>query len=160
MALQPRLATPYDVPEMVRLRRELFGALGVVSEDNTWERHCAGLLTRGLYAGSLIGAVVEHPDGDSLVAVGTAEIEVGLPGPNNPDGRRGHIGTMCTDAAWRRQGLGDAVLDVLLVELTAQGLTRIELHATADGEGIYRRRGFVERPGGLEMRLAVPPSAA
>jgi ribosomal protein S18 acetylase RimI-like enzyme len=160
MALQPRLATPYDVPEMVRLRRELFRSLGIVTEDTTWERHCAGMLTRGLYAGTLIGGVVDAPSCEGLLAVGTAEIQVGLPGPHNPDGRRGHIGTMCTDHGWRRHGLGDAILRLLLGELAALGVQRIELHATADGEELYRRHGFAARPGGLEMRRLVSASGA
>jgi hypothetical protein len=42
---------------------------------------------------------------------------------------------------------------MLLDEAEARGVQRVELHATAEGIGLYRAFGFAERDGGVEMRL-------
>lgn len=46
-----------------------------------------------------------------------------------------------------------AVLALLLDELGKRGVSRVELHATADGLDLYRTFGFGPRPGGIEMSL-------
>jgi ribosomal protein S18 acetylase RimI-like enzyme len=151
MEVTARLATPGDVPEVVRLRRVLFQSLGETGDG--WQPACADVLTRALYDHSMIVAVVDAPSGCGLAAAGSAEIQQRLPGPKNPSGRLGYIGTMATDPAWRRQGMATAVLRLLLDELDRRGIRRVELHATPDGEALYRATGFAERPGGVEMRL-------
>lgn len=149
-----RLATVDDVAEVVRLRRALFDSLG--ESDPGWEGACAAVLERAMAEGWMIVAVVDDPDG-GLAAVGSAEIQQRLPGPTKPSGLLGHIGTMSTDPGWRGRGCATAVLERLLAELQARGVERIELHATPMAEGLYRRAGFVDRPGGVELRFAPAP---
>jgi GNAT superfamily N-acetyltransferase len=154
MPLQPRFARSDDIPEIVRLRRMLFASLGESGDD--WEAACAEVLRQGLTQRWVVGAVVDQPHGAGLVAVGTAEIQQRLPGPTKPTGRLGYVGTMATDPAWRRRGLAHSVLSFLLDHLGSLGVDRIELHATPVAETLYRRTGFSERPGGLEMRFVGP----
>jgi GNAT superfamily N-acetyltransferase len=146
-----RLASAHDVPEVVRLRRVLFDSLGAC--DGDWEQRCAEVLRHALDDGSMIVAVVDAPSGEGLAAAGNAEIQQRLPGPANPSGLLGYIGTMATDPRWRRRGMARVVLRRLLRELDGRGVDRVELHATPDGEALYRAAGFSERPGGVEMRL-------
>jgi ribosomal protein S18 acetylase RimI-like enzyme len=146
-----RLATTDDIGEIVRLRRVLFESLGAT--EGGWEHTCAAILDRGISEGWMVVCVVDQPMGDALAAVGTAEIQQRLPGPANPSGLLGYIGTMATDPAFRRRGLASAILDRLVTELRARGVDRIELHATPAAEPLYRTAGFADRPGGVEMRL-------
>jgi GNAT superfamily N-acetyltransferase len=64
---------------------------------------------------------------------------------------------MCTDPAYRRRGLGRAVLAALLDWLWAHGVTLVELHATKDGDPLYRSFGFKD-PAQPQLRLFRPPS--
>jgi ribosomal protein S18 acetylase RimI-like enzyme len=146
-----RLAAADDVPEVVRLRRVLFESVAETGRD--WEPRCAEVLHRALSDGSMIVAVVDAPSGGGLAAAGSGEIQQRLPGPRNPSGLLGYIGTVATDPAWRRQGMARAVMLLLLGELERRGIRRVELHATSGSEPLYRSVGFAERPGGLEMRL-------
>jgi ribosomal protein S18 acetylase RimI-like enzyme len=146
-----RLATADDIPEVVRLRRVLFDSLG--ANDPGWELRCAEVLRGAMLGGSMVVVVVEAPSGEGLAAVGSGEIQQRLPGPRNPTGLLGYIGTMATDPQWRRRGMARAVLRLLLHELARRGVDRVELHATSEAESLYRSVGFAERPGGLEMRL-------
>jgi GNAT superfamily N-acetyltransferase len=146
-----RLATTDDIAAVVRLRRVLFESLH--ETDGGWEQRCGAVLDKALGEGWMIVAVVDAPDGSGLAAVGRAEVQQRLPGPTNPSGQLGYIGTMVTDAPWRHRGFAGAVLSLLLSELRGRDVDRIELHATPDAEQLYRSAGFTERPGGVEMRL-------
>lgn len=74
--------------------------------------------------------------------------------PNNSvvTGRQGYVLNMYTVPGARRQGICTALLEKMIEEARALGLTRVHLHASREGEGIYRRRGFVE-PSDVELLL-------
>ncbi|MDE3009581.1 MAG: GNAT family N-acetyltransferase [Pseudomonadota bacterium] len=57
-----------------------------------------------------------------------------------PDGR---IGRMAVLAAWRRRGVGAALLRLLLAEALGRGDRHIHLHAQVDAVAFYERSGFV-----------------
>jgi len=58
-----------------------------------------------------------------------------------PDGR---IGRMAVLPAWRRQGVGRALLVRLLQLAGSRGLLNVRLHAQIVVAGFYRRQGFQE----------------
>jgi GNAT superfamily N-acetyltransferase len=51
---------------------------------------------------------------------------------------------MSTDPAYRRRGYGRTTLLTLLAWLRSTGITMVDLHATPDGEPLYRSLGFTE----------------
>lgn len=74
--------------------------------------------------------------------------------PNNsvPTGRQAYVLNMYTVPEARRRGICTALLEKMIEEARALGLSRVHLHASQPGEGIYRRRGFVE-PSDVELLL-------
>lgn len=65
-------------------------------------------------------------------AIGTARLM--------PDGR---IGRMAVRAAFRHQGIGSALLQVLIEHAIARGTPRVYLHAQSQARAFYARHGFV-----------------
>ncbi len=64
------------------------------------------------------------------------------------DGRRGHIYHMAVDAAFKRRGVGKALVDAALAALKAQGITRVKLDAFKDneeGNAFWESMGFFHR---------------
>jgi predicted GNAT family N-acyltransferase len=59
--------------------------------------------------------------------------------------RDGRIGRMAVTMAWRRRGVGSAMLEMLLVMARAQGLQVVHLHAQTHAMPFYSRHGFVAR---------------
>ena len=55
----------------------------------------------------------------------------------------GHIGRMAVLPAWRRQGLGSALLRELIDLARHRGMSQVQLHAQCHAEAFYRRLGFV-----------------
>ena len=78
-----------------------------------------------------------------------------LPGPRNRGGRAGYVQYVCTEAKHRGRGLGRAVMEALVDWYRANGVGVVELHATADGEPLYRSMGFDEGDNPA-LRLPLP----
>ena len=57
-------------------------------------------------------------------------------------GMRGYILNMYTEKAFRKKGIASVLLNKLTKEAKALNLEYVHLHATEDGIGIYRKRGF------------------
>jgi ribosomal protein S18 acetylase RimI-like enzyme len=142
--MEIRRAVPADTPELVRLRQVMFDALfGVMDTSAGWEGSCAEVLERGLADGSFVAFVVDDLDG-GLAACGVGMVAARLPGPGNLSGRYGYIQSMATDPEYRRKGLARGILDALLAWFAAEGVDAVDLHASVEGEPLYRSKGFKE----------------
>lgn len=131
-----------DVDELVRLRRVMFDSMGLAVSPADDEAVAAAFV-RGLPTGELFAAVVDSGEG-WLAACGVGMVALRLPGPGNPSGRFGYIQSMVTDERARRRGHARAVLAALLERFDADGVARVDLHATELGEPLYRSFGFVD----------------
>ncbi len=142
-----RLATAADVAELVRLRKLMMDAMGAPTGDPAWERACHEFLAASLAEGTT-GAVVAGDPGEPgrLVACGVGTVAQRLPGPMAPNGRYGYIASMVTEEAWRGRGLATGIVRGLLDWFAGVGVRRVDLHASAQGEPIYRALGFTESP--------------
>lgn len=141
--LTARLATVDDIPELVRLREVMWTSMGLAADDDGWRSACADVLEGWIRSGSAAAAVVDGPDG-GLVACGVGSVDQRLPGSSNPTGRYGYIANMVTEPAYRGRGLAGVVLGALLEWFTDQGIRTVDLHASAQGEPVYRAAGFAE----------------
>ena len=60
----------------------------------------------------------------------------------NPSGKWGYIMNMYTIPAYRRNGICKNILNLLVEEGKKNGITAFELHATKEGEMVYRQNVF------------------
>ena len=147
-ALPVRDASVRDVGELVRLRGEMFLAMGTDLDVPGWREAAAEAFRRRLARDEdFLVVVVDGPDATGLVASATAGVEHYLPGPTDLDGRRGVVMSVSVQPSHRRRGLGEAMTRALVGRLAARGVHRVDLQATAMGEPLYRRLGFVDRAG-------------
>jgi predicted GNAT family N-acyltransferase len=58
-------------------------------------------------------------------------------------GNLAHIGRMAVLAQWRGQGVGSALLELMLGAAQARGATAVFLNAQTSAVGFYARAGFV-----------------
>ncbi|MFC6596125.1 GNAT family N-acetyltransferase [Kitasatospora paranensis] len=145
-----RPAVPDDAPELVRLRGLMFAAMrSMVGRDTAgpWQAATEAVLRERLGAAerTLQAFVVDDPDEPGRLAscaVGT--LEQRLPAPGHPDGRFGFVFNVCTDPGQRRRGHARACTTALLDWFDGCRVTRIDLHASSGGAGLYRSLGFGE----------------
>jgi GNAT superfamily N-acetyltransferase len=67
-------------------------------------------------------------------------------------GRAGYILNMYTIPEARRNGICTRLLKELIREAKSLGMRYLHLHASKDGEGIYKKAGFVD-PEQPELKL-------
>jgi GNAT superfamily N-acetyltransferase len=150
-----RAARPDDAGEVVRLAELMFRSLGLTElDEDVWVRwrSSAQRAVSARLGVNLAVVVAEDPGVPGrLVACGAGAISERLPGPA-ADGRVGYIQWMSTEPAFRRQGLGRAVLRALLEWFESQGVANVELHASTAGAPLYRSEGFWEGSTGLALR--------
>ena len=148
IANRVRAADEDDVPELVRLRAVLFASLagtwGAAPSGDQWRAACAAALTMALADESM--RVVVTDAGAGLACCGIGAIDRRLPSPFDPDGRVGHVFGVVTDPAYRGRGHARAVTVALLEWFDGQGLCRVDLNASPDGQHLYRSLGFTGHP--------------
>lgn len=62
----------------------------------------------------------------------------------NPSGKWGYIMNMYTAPEHRRKGVCKGIVNALVEEASKYGVTGFELHATPEGEMVYKQEGFVQ----------------
>ena len=162
-----REAEPDDAAELVRLRRLMFQGMHGRDEPGPWEQDAEHMARRLLLAqargegvgerfGSFGAFVVDgdEPGRPQLAACAVGTVEERLPAPLHPAGRFGFVFNVCTDVRYRGRGLARATTEALLEWLAAQGVTRVDLHASGDAERLYRSMGFAEHSVALSLDLS------
>ncbi|WP_051871272.1 GNAT family N-acetyltransferase [Streptomyces sclerotialus] len=166
--IEIRQARPEDAEELVRLRRLMFAAMDGIDQPGDWEAEAARIARRQLSGPNpVLGAFVVDADeadradgaddaaggdtGRRLAACAVATVEQRLPAPHHPTGRFAFLFNVCTDPAYRGRGYARATTEALLEWLAAQGVSRIDLHATDEAEALYRSLGFTEHSTPLSL---------
>lgn len=146
-----RPATVADVPDLVRLRRMMFEAMGIDNPvrldaaDSATEVYFAKAIPDGRFHGWL--AVTST---GVAVASGGVVIDQHPPGPSNLSGKIGYIMNLVTDSRYHRQGIARRIMRIVLEWLEDQGIRCMALHSTEMGRPLYKDLGFVDSN---EMRL-------
>lgn len=81
-------------------------------------------------------------DGE-VAGIGTVHVREMPANFKNPSGKWGYIMNMFTLPVHRRKGICKGILNALVEEGAQYGLGGYELHATHDGELVYKQEGFV-----------------
>ena len=121
-------------------------AIGELRESAGWTTHEWALR-----------ASIEPPHARCFVVTDASDGLVAV-GSGISYGTMGHVGNMVVVEAYRRRGIGAAVLEAVIDFLEARGCTRIELFATPSGRPLYERHGFALT--GPSARVSVPRDAA
>jgi len=76
-----------------------------------------------------------------------------LPSPASPTGEEGYVVHVHTQPAWRRRGVGSALMVAMLEESRRLRLGRLRLHTTEEGRALYSRFGFREHADNMQLVL-------
>jgi GNAT superfamily N-acetyltransferase len=141
-AIRPALIG--DAAEVVRLADVMYEAMGLDASDRRWRQGAAEALTSRIDGDTAVFVADDPTVAGRLAACGAGTIALRLPGPANPAARVGYIQWVSTDPRWRRRGLARRIMVSLLDWYERMDVPSVELHATPEGEGLYRSLGFDE----------------
>jgi GNAT superfamily N-acetyltransferase len=148
--MKARAATRDDAGEVVRLAGVMYASMGMDVEDPRWIQ-AATEQFRSRLGDDVAAFVVDHPDRDGLASSCAGTISTRLSAPNNLTARAGYVQWVATDLDARSRGYGRAVMIALMQWFEREEVAVVELHATADGEPLYRDLGFSD-DGPLALR--------
>ncbi len=142
-----------DVDEIVRLAELMYGSMGMDAFGEDWHLTATEHVRRRL-GDDIAVFVIDAPTRPGrLAATGAGSIATRLPSPGNPSAKVGYMQWVVTEPAWRRRGFARAIAAALIDWFTDRGVPSVELHATRDGDGLYRKLGFHQGPNpGLRRR--------
>jgi GNAT superfamily N-acetyltransferase len=141
-----RRATPSDVPTLVDYRVEFLNELHNHRENDETKVVRKSLLeyfTKAIPSGDFIAWVAEC-DGKIVATSGMVVWQKPATYGGVESGRLGYLLNFYTIPEARRKGIATRLLNELIKEARLLGLRYLHLHASKDGEPIYRKSGFVE----------------
>lgn len=151
-----RRATLGDVPALVDYRVRFLNELHRHPENDETKAVRKSLLeyfTKAIPSGDFIAWVAEF-DGGIIATSGMVVWQKPAIYGGVESGRLGYILNIYTIPEARRKGIATRLLNELIKEAISLGLKYLHLHASKDGESIYRKAGFVEpRMPELALRL-------
>ena len=155
-AIRIREADAGDIPLLAHHRAAMFRDMGRLAEEAeaALVLATAEYLGEALPRGEYLGWVAEAAGSPTRPIGGVgAQLRSLVPRPAAGGIERGPeaiILNMYVEPAWRRRGVGDALLRSVLAALAERRVRRIVLHASEQGRRLYERLGFVPTN---EMRL-------
>lgn len=148
-----RRATVADIPDLVRLRRMMFEAMGYAdpAQLDQADAAAAAYFASTIPAGEFYGWLAVTPAGEA-VGSGGVVFDQHPPGLANLSGQIGYIMNVVTASRYRRRGIARRVMQTILAWLAEQEVHHITLHTTEAGKSLYQELGFTASN---EMRLEI-----
>jgi ribosomal protein S18 acetylase RimI-like enzyme len=160
-----RPADVNDIPILAGHRAAMFTDMGQLPSSSRTPLidATASYLREAMPRGDYLAWVAEtrEPSSASVGGVGV-QLRPILPRPR-PGAAELELGpeaiilNVYVEPAWRRRGVGEALVRTVLDALSSRGIRRIVLHASNDGRRLYERLGFAATN---EMRLSPAPQGA
>jgi ribosomal protein S18 acetylase RimI-like enzyme len=140
-----RLSTADDTEVLTNFRLLLLREVRGKEDDEATEvlrKNIAEYMPVAVNSGTYIGwmAIVN----EVVAGVGGMAIRQQPPGYKYPNGKLGYIMNMYTLPQYRGRGICTMLMEKIMQSAREQGICKVELHATNEGEPIYRKFGFAE----------------
>jgi ribosomal protein S18 acetylase RimI-like enzyme len=158
-AFAVRQADASDIPRLARHRAAMFRDMGQLAshQQERLEQATASYLRDAVPRGEYLAWVAEDA-GTPPATIGGAGVQLRpilpRPRPGADDlefGPEAIVLNVYVEPAWRRRGVGEALMRAVLDFLAVRGIRRVVLHASDNGRRLYERVGFVPTN---EMRLS------
>ena len=144
MNLVFRKATIDDLDLLTETRIEVLRAANKLSDDTDMtevRRESYRYYQKALHDGTHSAYLVFEDD--RFAGAGGISYYQVMPTFHNPSGNKAYIMNMYTRPEYRRQGIARRMLDILINDAKARGVSFITLEATMMGRPLYENAGFV-----------------
>ena len=138
--MEYRKATADDIELLMSLREEMLRIVNGLPEDHRFSDVMKEKSRRYFLEGDQT-TVIALDNGKAAACASISYIEV-MPTFSHPTGKRAHIMNVYTNAAYRRQGIAQKLVNMLTAEAAERGVTEIGLDATDSGRPLYEALGF------------------
>jgi GNAT superfamily N-acetyltransferase len=148
-----RSATAGDVDVLLAHRIALYREAGDISPGDAADSLAFAIrkaLMDGIANGSCLAWIAMSGQADVTGSV-VMQIVPRLPSPQNRSSLEGYVAQLLILPAWRRRGIGSALMKAVIAAARHRYLGRIRLHSSQEGLAMYQRAGFRLRTNDMEI---------
>ncbi len=141
MAVEIRKATAQDLVEMIQSRLETLRAVNDLPADYPFSEAFVAVCRSFFEQGNHTTALALE-DGRAVGCATLCYLEM-MPTFSHLTGKRAYLMNVYTRPEYRRQGIAQGLLGLLLAAAREKGVTEISLDTTAMGKPLYEKCGLV-----------------
>lgn len=144
MGVIVRQATPEDIELLVAWRMEVLHEVFSIPQSQSieeLERENRNYYQKALQTGSHIACFACLDD--RIIGCGGICLYQEMPSPDNPTGKCAYLMNIYTRLPFRKQGVGEMLVNWLIRQAEERGISKIYLETSESGKCLYEKIGFV-----------------
>ena len=138
--IEYRIATKTDMKLLMESRLEMLRVVNNMTEQDCFSDELVNQSRKYFEEGDQTTVLALH-EGKVIGCASISYIWI-MPTFSHPGGKRAHLMNVYTNRAYRRQGIAQKMVGMLLEEARSKGVTEVSLDATESGRPLYERLGF------------------
>ncbi|MCR5054345.1 MAG: GNAT family N-acetyltransferase [Lachnospiraceae bacterium] len=138
--IEIKIATNEDIERLMSIRLEMLKVVNILPEDHEFSDEIINESRDYFLTGDQM--TVLACDGDEVICCASMSFFRIMPTFGHPSGKRAHLMNVYTRDEYRRQGIAQKMVELLIEKTWEKGATEISLDATALGRPLYEKLGF------------------
>lgn len=138
--MEYRIATKDDIDTLMSIRLEMLRIVNELSDDFVFSDELIENSRLYFLEGNQTTAIALN-NGKAVACASISYIDI-MPTFSHPTGNRAHLMNVYTNADYRRKGIANRLVRMLIDEAKERGVTEISLDSTASGRPLYESLGF------------------
>ena len=135
------IAGKNDIVDVMKIRLEMLREVNGLSQEHDFGEEFEKACKAYFEDGDQTTVLAKTFDGEVIGCASICYIDV-MPTFSHQSGKRAHLMNVYTFAGYRRRGIAEKMVDMLISEAKGRGVTEISLDATESGRPLYEKLGF------------------
>jgi len=140
--IEYKIADKQDIDQVMEIRLEMLLEVNNLSEQYEYADDFVSA-SREYFLNGDQTTVLAIDDGKAIGCASICYITI-MPTFSHPTGQRAHLMNVYTSKYYRKQGIAERMVNMLIREAWDRGATEISLDTTEAGRSFYRKLGFMD----------------
>lgn len=149
-----KFSTKADLEKLISIRLEMLRIVNDLNENYEFSSDFKKEVSDYFINGNQDTVIaIDEENENKIIGCATLSYIYIMPTFSHPSGKRGHLMNVYTNENYRRQGIAQKMINMLLEEAKKRKLTEISLDATEMGKPLYKKIGFIKNDSGMIFNL-------
>lgn len=149
--MEYRITDKNDIERLMNIRLEMLRIVNDLSDEYEYSQDFVES-TRSYFLNGQQTTILALDENKTVGCATMAYIWI-MPTFLHPTGKRAHLMNVYTSEAYRRQGIGNTMVKMLIEDAKEKGATEISLDATNMGRPLYEKLGFTASDECMVLKL-------